>query len=92
VSASPSHRNLLLGVPARVGVWGLLFLIRAYQFLIRPHLIGGCKFVPSCSEYAAEALSRHGLLRGLWLSLRRLSRCHPFGMGGLDPVPQRTEP
>ena len=62
-------------------------MIRVYQVTIRPHLLGSCKFVPTCSEYAIEALLRHGVLRGVWLSLRRILRCHPFGMGGIDPVP-----
>ena len=64
-----------------------ILLVRAYQFSIRPLLIGSCKFCPSCSEYAITALQRHGLLRGGWLAARRLLRCHPFGQGGIDPVP-----
>jgi len=64
-----------------------VFLIRCYQSLLRPHLIGSCKFYPSCSEYAAEALSQHGLVRGGLLTVKRLARCHPFGTGGFDPVP-----
>ncbi len=64
-----------------------LWLIRAYQVLISPLFPSNCRFAPTCSQYAAEALSRHGLWRGLWLSLRRLGRCHPFHPGGWDPVP-----
>jgi uncharacterized protein len=64
-----------------------LVLIRAYQVLISPLVPSCCRFAPTCSHYAAEALSRHGLRRGLWLTLRRLSRCHPFHPGGWDPVP-----
>ena len=67
---------------------GLLTVaVRAYQFGIRPLLIGQCKFCPTCSEYFLEAIHRHGPLRGSWLGLRRLARCHPFSPGGLDPVP-----
>jgi putative membrane protein insertion efficiency factor len=66
-----------------------LFCIRAYQVMVRPLLLGTCKFCPSCSDYAAEALQTHGLARGLLLSVRRVSRCHPFSHGGIDPVPNR---
>jgi uncharacterized protein len=66
-----------------------VFLIRCYQSLLRPFLLGSCKFHPTCSEYAAEAFSKYGLVRGGILAIKRLSRCHPFGMGGFDPVPQR---
>ena len=62
-------------------------LVRAYQLLLRPLLPAACRFQPSCSEYAREALGRHGLLRGGWLTLRRLGRCHPFYPGGYDPPP-----
>lgn len=65
----------------------LVALIRAYQAMIRPWLIGSCKFCPTCSEYAVEAMHRHGLRRGAWLATRRVLRCHPFGPGGIDPVP-----
>ncbi|MDF1586728.1 membrane protein insertion efficiency factor YidD [Rhodospirillales bacterium YIM 152171] len=51
-----------------------------------------CRYVPSCSEYALEALAEHGALRGSWLALRRLARCHPWGGSGLDPVPPRLSP
>jgi putative membrane protein insertion efficiency factor len=65
-------------------------LIRCYQAMIRPHLIGTCKFCPTCSEYAIEALRTHGLLRGSALAVRRILRCRPFSPGGLDPVPPRN--
>jgi putative membrane protein insertion efficiency factor len=64
-----------------------LMLIRAYQLLISPLFPTCCRFAPSCSHYATEAFERHGLWRGLSLSLRRLRRCHPFRPGGWDPVP-----
>lgn len=64
-----------------------LLIIRAYQVLISPLFPRCCRFAPTCSQYAAEALSRHGVWRGLGLSLRRLGRCHPFNPGGWDPVP-----
>ena len=62
-------------------------LIRAYQLAISPLLAARCRFYPSCSQYALEAVSTHGSLRGSWLALRRLARCHPFDAGGYDPVP-----
>jgi putative membrane protein insertion efficiency factor len=64
-----------------------LLIIRAYQVLISPLFPSSCRFAPTCSQYAAEALSRHGVWRGLSLTLRRLARCHPFNPGGWDPVP-----
>jgi putative membrane protein insertion efficiency factor len=64
-----------------------LWLIRAYQVVISPLFPSCCRFAPTCSQYAVEALERHGLGRGLWLSLRRVCRCHPFHPGGWDPVP-----
>jgi putative membrane protein insertion efficiency factor len=65
----------------------ILILIRAYQLGISPLLGARCRFYPSCSQYALEAVSTHGSLRGGGLALRRLSRCHPFHEGGYDPVP-----
>ena len=65
----------------------LLFLIVAYRYLISPWLGNHCRFYPTCSAYAQEAITEHGALRGLWLSIKRLSRCHPFHEGGYDPVP-----
>lgn len=62
-------------------------LIRAYQLLVSPWLGPACRFEPSCSGYAREAVERHGVLRGGWLAMRRLLRCHPFGGCGYDPVP-----
>ncbi|MGA9755278.1 MAG: membrane protein insertion efficiency factor YidD [Desulfobaccales bacterium] len=64
-----------------------LLIIRAYQVLISPLFPSSCRFAPTCSQYAAEALSRHGVWRGLGLTIRRLCRCHPFHPGGWDPVP-----
>lgn len=65
----------------------LIGLIRIYKYLISPYLGNRCRFDPSCSEYAVEALKRHGALRGLWLALRRVAHCHPWHPGGFDPVP-----
>jgi hypothetical protein len=62
-------------------------LIAAYRYLLSPMLGRSCRFFPSCSEYAMEALERYGTLRGSWLALRRIARCHPWHPGGFDPVP-----
>ena len=66
----------------------LIFLIRAYQYLISPWLGNHCRYYPSCSHYAMTALRTHGAIRGSWLAVRRVSRCHPWHEGGYDPVPE----
>jgi len=65
----------------------LLLLIRAYQLTLSPLFGQHCRFTPSCSRYASEAIERYGAWRGGWLALRRIARCHPFCAGGHDPVP-----
>jgi hypothetical protein len=65
----------------------LVMLVRAYQMVIGPLLPAMCRYYPTCSVYAIEALERHGALRGSWLAIRRIARCHPFRAGGYDPVP-----
>ena len=65
----------------------LLLAVRVYQSFFSALMPSACKFYPSCSQYAAEALALHGARRGSWLALRRLSRCHPFTRGGVDLVP-----
>jgi hypothetical protein len=75
-------------IPTRV----LLAPIRFYQRFISPALPASCRYYPTCSSYAAEALREHGALRGSWLAIRRLGRCHPWHEGGYDPVPPRREP
>lgn len=75
----------------QVLVHPLVWLIRGYQLAISPLLGRHCRFHPSCSAYAAEALVSHGFLKGIWLSLSRLVRCHPWHPGGFDPVPGNPE-
>jgi putative membrane protein insertion efficiency factor len=65
----------------------LLLVIRAYQLLLSPLLGRSCRFWPSCSRYTASCIETHGALRGSWLGLRRIARCHPFHAGGYDPPP-----
>jgi putative membrane protein insertion efficiency factor len=67
-----------------------LFLIRCYQVAISPMLGANCRFYPSCSCYTHTAIERFGVLRGTWLGMRRLLRCHPLNAGGFDPVPQKS--
>ncbi|MBO0332338.1 membrane protein insertion efficiency factor YidD [Sneathiella sp. CAU 1612] len=67
----------------------LMLPIRFYRYFISPLLPASCRYYPSCSSYAMEALSVHGPLKGSWLTLRRLGRCHPFGGEGYDPVPHK---
>ena len=77
-----------IGFVDRVLVGGLLGVgIKVYQWTLSWLFAGACRFEPSCSQYAAEAVRKHGGLKGGWLAVRRLSRCHPFHRGGLDPVP-----
>lgn len=65
----------------------LLGLLRVYRYVVSPVLGRNCRFHPTCSEYALEAVERHGALRGGWLAIKRVGRCHPFHPGGYDPVP-----
>lgn len=85
------HRELrqpLFGITLRrVPMLFGVAAVRAFQGLVRPFLVGTCKFHPSCSDYAVEALTAHGAVRGGVLAVRRVCRCHPFTPGGVDPVP-----
>ena len=81
--------QLLDSVNHRLKQW-LIGLIRVYQIVLSSWLGPSCRFAPSCSEFALEALEIHGLCKGSWLALCRISRCHPFGASGYDPVPQHS--
>lgn len=69
----------------------LILLLRAYRYAISPFLGQHCRYYPSCSEYAETAVNRFGPVRGGWLSIKRLSRCHPWHAGGIDLVPERKD-
>lgn len=69
----------------------LIVLIAGYRYLISPFLGANCRYHPTCSAYTEEAIRRHGVLHGGWLGLRRISRCHPWHEGGLDPVPDKKD-
>ena len=66
-------------------------MIRSYRYLISPLLGPRCRFYPSCSSYAEEAIKMHGVLKGGWLAVKRIGRCHPFNKGGVDPVPEKKQ-
>jgi uncharacterized protein len=68
----------------------LLALIGAYRLLVSPFLGANCRFYPTCSEYAAQAIDTHGAVRGSWLAVTRVLKCHPWHPGGVDPVPQKN--
>ena len=76
-----------VSIAARV----LMGPVIAYRRVISPLIPPRCRFEPSCSTYALQALSTHGAVRGAWLSVRRIARCHPFNPGGYDPVPDRSQ-
>lgn len=67
------------------------FLIKFYKYIFSYYIPAACRFEPSCSQYAIEALENHGLCKGLWLTVRRLLRCHPWGSYGYDPVPNKEK-
>ena len=69
----------------------VIFLIKAYQMLLSPFVGQHCRFYPTCSAYAVEAVEKHGALRGVWLSIRRISHCHPWHEKDVDPVPEPTK-
>jgi len=67
--------------------WPFILLIKIYQYVISPAIGPKCRFTPTCSHYAVDALKKHGLFKGSWLAAKRISKCHPGGSGGYDPVP-----
>ena len=69
----------------------LVFLIKLYQLLISPILGQNCRYLPTCSEYSAQSIREHGVIKGIALSLKRISKCHPWGSHGYDPVPKKVE-
>ena len=69
----------------------LIAMIKAYRYLVSPWLGMHCRFTPTCSMYAIECLREYGTMRGVWLTLKRIARCHPWNEGGYDPVPVRSE-
>ena len=88
IRMAPTVRKLSQALrPARIAVGA----VRLYQLVLSPFMLPRCRHLPTCSEYAIEAFREHGALRGGWLALRRIARCHPFGTSGYDPVPARCD-
>ena len=88
--AAPVARSMLKareGKRRSVGVWVLRGPIRFYQLAVSPMMPPACRYYPTCSNYAIEAIDKYGPLKGGWLAVRRILRCHPFRPGGFDPVP-----
>lgn len=79
--------NKFVSICKRVATWPLLALVKFYQYCISPFTPPACRFTPTCSQYAVEALRKYGPIKGCWLTLKRLARCHPWGGSGYDPVP-----
>tara|TARA_X000000368_G_scaffold310070_1_gene247982 strand:+ start:299 stop:523 length:225 start_codon:yes stop_codon:yes gene_type:complete len=71
----------------KISIFPFIFIIKIYQKFISPILLPSCRFNPTCSQYSIQSLNKYGLLKGLWLTLKRISKCHPFGSSGYDPVP-----
>jgi putative membrane protein insertion efficiency factor len=72
-----------------ITTWPLVLLVRVYQLVLSPFLGHNCRFHPTCSSYTIRALENHGCIKGLWLAAKRISKCHPFHPGGIDPVPEK---
>jgi putative membrane protein insertion efficiency factor len=87
----PTAREVAGPTGPSLAAWLFIVPVIGYRRFISPLLPPVCRFYPSCSEYALEALRTHGAVRGLWLAVRRLARCHPFNPGGYDPVPPRPQ-
>jgi uncharacterized protein len=81
----------VVGGASKAGVRGLVFLIQLYRHMVSPLRPATCRFVPTCSQYAVDALTEYGLIRGSWLAAARLAKCGPWHRGGWDPIPERHE-
>ena len=75
----------------KIVTFPLILLIRGYQFIISPMLGSNCRFMPTCSEYATESLKEYGLIKGTFLTIKRIGKCHPWGDHGYDPIPRKIE-
>ena len=75
----------------KIVIFPLVLLIRAYQLIISPVLGSNCRFMPTCSEYALDCLKEYGLIKGTFLSIKRIGKCHPWGSHGYDPIPNKME-
>ena len=80
---------LILKKTNMIMVYPIIFIIKIYRLLISPILKNNCRYIPTCSQYAIESLKEYGLIKGVFLTLKRVSNCHPFGGEGYDPVPKK---
>jgi uncharacterized protein len=87
----PAPTGAVVGGPGRAAVRALIFLIRLYRHMVSPLRPATCRFIPTCSQYAVDALTEYGLVRGSWLAAARLAKCGPWHRGGWDPIPERRE-
>ena len=76
---------------SKIVIFPFILLIRGYKFIISPILGSNCRFIPTCSEYAMESLKSHGLLKGTFLTIKRIGKCHPWGGHGYDPMPTKMD-
>ena len=76
---------------SRIVILPVIILIRCYQFLISPIIGSNCRFMPTCSEYAMGSLKTHGLIKGSYLTIKRIGKCHPWGSHGYDPIPTKMD-
>ena len=77
---------------SKIAVTPFIVLLKVYKLIVSPWLGNRCRFSPSCADYAADSLKKHGLLRGALFTVKRIARCHPLGGEGIDPVPQKQDP
>jgi putative membrane protein insertion efficiency factor len=75
----------------KIIIFPFILFIRVYQLIISPMLGSNCRFIPTCSEYAMESLKEYGLIKGIFLSIKRIGKCHPWGSHGYDPIPNKME-
>jgi len=75
----------------KIIIFPFVLFIRVYQLIISPMLGSNCRFIPTCSEYAMESLREYGLIKGIFLSIKRIGKCHPWGSHGYDPIPTKME-
>jgi putative membrane protein insertion efficiency factor len=75
----------------KIIIFPFILFIRVYQLIISPMLGSNCRFIPTCSEYAMESLKEYGLIKGIFLSIKRIGKCHPWGSHGYDPIPTKME-
>lgn len=91
MTASAERPGSAIRAAGRVIVRGLIFVIQLYRHMVSPLRPAACRFIPTCSQYAVDALTEYGLIRGSWLTATRLAKCGPWHRGGWDPIPERRE-